>query len=149
MRRPVKAQVRAVVARNLCEHSLLRRTSHALPELIPVLAKSRPPESRRVDLKVGFVGFDAGQRTATGRSRPSGGSRRPAAVRPTADIQLGYDNAHAVKPPKQFKFAGQRLSYSRKHSNEDHRHRRDAPGAIPGEVTPTGTDARSSGWQPT
>jgi hypothetical protein len=29
---------------------------------------------------------------------------------------LGYDNAHAVKPPKKFKFAGQRLPY-------DHRHR--------------------------
>ncbi len=24
---------------------------------------------------------------------------------------LGYDNAHAVKPPKKFKFAGQRLPY--------------------------------------
>ena len=29
---------------------------------------------------------------------------------------LGYDNARAVKPPKKFKFAGQRLPY-------DHRHR--------------------------
>jgi hypothetical protein len=29
---------------------------------------------------------------------------------------LGYENAHAVKPPKKFKFAGQRLPY-------DHRHR--------------------------
>lgn len=29
---------------------------------------------------------------------------------------LGYDNAHAVKPPKKFKFAGLRLPY-------DHRHR--------------------------
>jgi hypothetical protein len=29
---------------------------------------------------------------------------------------LGYDNAHAVMPPKKFKFAGQRLPY-------DHRHR--------------------------
>ncbi len=29
---------------------------------------------------------------------------------------LGYDNAHAVKPPKKFRFAGQRLPY-------DHRHR--------------------------
>ena len=24
---------------------------------------------------------------------------------------MGYDNAHAVKPPKEFKFAGQRLPY--------------------------------------
>jgi Family of unknown function (DUF6516) len=29
---------------------------------------------------------------------------------------MGYDNAHAVKPPKKFKFAGQRLPY-------DHHHR--------------------------
>ena len=29
---------------------------------------------------------------------------------------LGYDNAHAVRPPKKFKFSGQRLPY-------DHRHR--------------------------
>lgn len=28
---------------------------------------------------------------------------------------LGYDNAHAVKPPKKFKFAGQRLPYDHKH----------------------------------
>jgi hypothetical protein len=29
---------------------------------------------------------------------------------------LGYDNAHAVKPPRKFKFAGRRLAH-------DHRHR--------------------------
>jgi hypothetical protein len=29
---------------------------------------------------------------------------------------LGYDNAHAVKPPKKFKYAGRKLAY-------DHRHR--------------------------
>jgi len=28
---------------------------------------------------------------------------------------LGYDNAHAVKPPRKFKFAGQRLAYDHKH----------------------------------
>lgn len=28
---------------------------------------------------------------------------------------LGYDNAHAVRPPKKFKFAGQRLPYDHKH----------------------------------
>jgi hypothetical protein len=28
---------------------------------------------------------------------------------------LGYDNAHAVKPPKRFKFAGHRLAYDHKH----------------------------------
>ena len=28
---------------------------------------------------------------------------------------LGYDNAHAVKPPKKFKFAGQRLAYDHKY----------------------------------
>jgi hypothetical protein len=28
---------------------------------------------------------------------------------------LGYDNAHAVKPSKKFKFAGQRLPYDHKH----------------------------------
>ena len=30
---------------------------------------------------------------------------------------LGYDNAHAVKPPGKFKFAGQRLPYDHKHRN--------------------------------
>jgi hypothetical protein len=28
---------------------------------------------------------------------------------------LGYDNAHAVKPPGKFKFAGRRLPYDHKH----------------------------------
>lgn len=28
---------------------------------------------------------------------------------------LGYDNAHAVKLPKKFKYAGQRLTYDHKH----------------------------------
>lgn len=28
---------------------------------------------------------------------------------------LGYDNAHAVKPPKRLKFVGRRLSYDHKH----------------------------------
>lgn len=39
---------------------------------------------------------------------------------------LGYDNAHAVKPPKKFKFAGQRLTY-------DHRHRRVSDKGVPRE----------------
>ena len=30
---------------------------------------------------------------------------------------LGYVNAHAVKPPKKFKFAGQRLPYNHHHRN--------------------------------
>ena len=37
---------------------------------------------------------------------------------------LGYDNAHAVKPPKKFKFAGQRLPY-------DHRHRTSNDKGVP------------------
>ena len=37
---------------------------------------------------------------------------------------LGYDNAHAVKPPKKFKFAGQRLPY-------DHRHRASSDIGVP------------------
>ena len=37
---------------------------------------------------------------------------------------LGYDNAHAVKPPKKFKFAGQRLAY-------DHRHRTSSDKGVP------------------
>ncbi len=28
---------------------------------------------------------------------------------------FGFDNAHAVKPPKKFKFSGQRLPYDHKH----------------------------------
>jgi hypothetical protein len=37
---------------------------------------------------------------------------------------LGYDNAHAVKPPKKFKFAGRRLTY-------DHRHRTASEKGVP------------------
>ena len=39
---------------------------------------------------------------------------------------LGYDNSHAVKPPKKFKFAGQRLPY-------DHKHRHVADKGVPYE----------------
>lgn len=28
---------------------------------------------------------------------------------------LGYDNAHAIKPPKKFKYAGTRFTYDHKH----------------------------------
>jgi hypothetical protein len=37
---------------------------------------------------------------------------------------LRYDNAHAVKPPKKLKFAGQRLPY-------DHRHRTSSDKGVP------------------
>ena len=37
---------------------------------------------------------------------------------------LGYDNAHAVKPPKKFKFSGRRLPY-------DHRHRASSDTGVP------------------
>jgi Family of unknown function (DUF6516) len=37
---------------------------------------------------------------------------------------LGYDNAHVVKPPKKFKFAGHRLPY-------DHRHRTASDKGVP------------------
>lgn len=37
---------------------------------------------------------------------------------------LGYDNAHAVKPPKKFKFSGWRLPY-------DHRHRTSRDKGVP------------------
>ena len=37
---------------------------------------------------------------------------------------LGYDNAHAVKPQKKFKFVGQRLPY-------DHRHRTSSDKGVP------------------
>ena len=37
---------------------------------------------------------------------------------------LGYDNAHAVKPPKKFRFAGRRLPY-------DHRHRTSSDKGVP------------------
>ncbi len=37
---------------------------------------------------------------------------------------LGYDNAHAIKPPKKFKFAGLRLTY-------DHRHRHVSDKGVP------------------
>lgn len=34
---------------------------------------------------------------------------------PSGKRILGYDNAHAVKPPKKFKYAGQRLPFDHKH----------------------------------
>ena len=37
---------------------------------------------------------------------------------------LGYDNAHAVKPPKKSRFAGRRLPY-------DHRHRTSGDKGVP------------------
>jgi len=39
---------------------------------------------------------------------------------------MGYDNSHAVKPPKKFKFAGQRHTY-------DHMHRHVADKGVPYE----------------
>lgn len=39
---------------------------------------------------------------------------------------MGYDNSHAVKPPKKFKFAGQRLPY-------DHKHRHPVDQGVPYE----------------
>lgn len=39
---------------------------------------------------------------------------------------LGYDNAHAVKPPKKFKYAGRRLTY-------DHKHRHASDKGVPYE----------------
>ena len=39
---------------------------------------------------------------------------------------LGYDNAHAIKPPKKFKYAGRRLTF-------DHRHRHATDQGVPYE----------------
>ncbi|HRQ63476.1 MAG TPA: DUF6516 family protein [Xanthomonadaceae bacterium] len=41
---------------------------------------------------------------------------------------LGYDNAHAVKPPKKFKYAGRILA-------ADHKHRHAADKGVPYEFT--------------
>jgi hypothetical protein len=41
---------------------------------------------------------------------------------------LGYDNAHAIKPPKKFKYAGQRLPY-------DHKHRHASDKGVPYSFT--------------
>ena len=41
---------------------------------------------------------------------------------------LGYDNAHAVKPPKKFKYAGRILAY-------DHKHRHISDKGVPYEYT--------------
>lgn len=41
---------------------------------------------------------------------------------------LGYDNAHAAKPPKKLKYAGRRLAY-------DHRHRHASDRGVPYEFT--------------
>ena len=41
---------------------------------------------------------------------------------------MGYDNAHAVKLPKKFKFAGSRLPY-------DHRHRHASDQGVPYEFS--------------
>jgi hypothetical protein len=42
------------------------------------------------------------------------------------DRLMGYDNSHAVKPPKKFKYAGQRLAY-------DHKHRHASDKGVPYE----------------
>lgn len=39
---------------------------------------------------------------------------------------MGHDNSHAIKPPKKFKYAGQRLAY-------DHMHRHIADKGVPYE----------------
>ena len=39
---------------------------------------------------------------------------------------LGYDNAHAIKPPKKFKYAGRILTY-------DHKHRHTSDKGVPYE----------------
>jgi len=41
---------------------------------------------------------------------------------------LGYDNAHAVKPPKKFKYAGRIMAY-------DHKHRHSTDKGVPYEFT--------------
>ncbi|MGN6740557.1 hypothetical protein [Dyella sp.] len=41
---------------------------------------------------------------------------------------LGFDNAHAVKPPKRKRFAGRRVTY-------DHRHRHARDKGVPYEFT--------------
>jgi hypothetical protein len=46
------------------------------------------------------------------------------AARQIRNTVLGYDNAHAVKPPKKFKYAGQRLPF-------DHRHRTSSDKGVP------------------
>lgn len=58
-------------------------------------------------------------------SRPGGSSRHPRSPHgirhaltlhePYGKRILGYDNAHAVKPPKKFKYAGRSLAYDHKH----------------------------------
>lgn len=44
---------------------------------------------------------------------------------------LGYDNSHAVKLPKKYKYAGQRLAY-------DHKHRHASDKGVPYEFTDAG-----------
>lgn len=39
----------------------------------------------------------------------------PHGIRYSLTLHEPYDNAHAVKSPKKFKFAGQRLAYDHKH----------------------------------
>lgn len=39
---------------------------------------------------------------------------------------IGYDNSHSVKPPKKYKYAGQRLTY-------DHKHRHSLDKGVPYE----------------
>jgi len=41
---------------------------------------------------------------------------------------LGFDNAHAIKPPKKFKYAGRILAY-------DHKHRHASDKGVPYEFT--------------
>ncbi|MCL2645357.1 MAG: DUF6516 family protein [Betaproteobacteria bacterium] len=49
---------------------------------------------------------------------------------PYGDRILGYDNAHAVKPPKRFKYAGRILAF-------DHKHRHASDNGVPYEFKDT------------
>lgn len=54
-------------------------------------------------------------RVAVSAHIPHGVRYTPTLHEPYGKRVLGYDNAHAVKPPKHFKFAGHRLAYDHKH----------------------------------
>lgn len=64
------------------------------------------------------MGEDRGLACRGDSSRPT---RNPLSLtlhEPDGRRILGYDNAHAVKPPKKFKYAGRRLTYDHKHRHE-------------------------------
>jgi hypothetical protein len=76
------------------------------------------------------LGEDRGLACRGDGRRPARNPLFPDLHEPYGKRILGYDNAHAVKPPKKFKYPGQRLTY-------DHKHRHVSDKGVPYEFQDT------------